>query len=134
MEIPPNPFVSGNIALNNINVNQSTIGALNTGTISNLDVAITLMKGQGENDLAEAVRELTDAVIESNEINDSTKNEINEQLEFLVAQAMAEAKNRSMGTVKSVLAGIKDSVSTVSGLLAIWNNLEPLIKVALGIN
>jgi len=92
------------------------------------------MKGQGENDLAEAVRELTDAVIESNEINDSTKNEINEQLEFLVAQAMAEAKNRSMGTVKSVLAGIKDSVSTVSGLLAIWNNLEPLIKVALGIN
>lgn len=134
MQIPPNPFGGGNIAFNNINVNQSTIGALNTGTISNLDLAITLMKSQGENELAEVVKELTEAVIKSNEINDSTKNEINEQLEFLVAQATADAKNRSIGTVKSVLTGIKDSVSTVAGLLTIWNSLEPLIKATLGIS
>jgi hypothetical protein len=134
IEIPPNPFVGGNLTYNNINVDRSTIGAINTGTISSLDVAITMMKDRGENELAEAIKELTEAVIGSNEINDTIKNEINEQLEFLVAQATTKSQNRSMGTVKSVFAGIRNYVAPIASLLTIWNKAEPLIKAALGIS
>jgi hypothetical protein len=77
---------------------------------------------------------LTEAVINSNEINEQLKNEINEQLEFLVAQATSEPKNRSMGTIKSVLFGLQNSISTVAGLLTIWNSTAPLIKAAFGIS
>ena len=35
--IPPPPIRGNKLTLNNINVNNSTIGAINTGTIANLD-------------------------------------------------------------------------------------------------
>jgi hypothetical protein len=134
IDIPQNPFMGGNLTLNNISINQSTIGALNTGTIANLDAGITIMNSQGEKGLAQSIKELTEAVINSNEINEQLKNEINEQLEFLVAQATSEPKNRSMGTIKSVLFGLQNSISTVAGLLTIWNSTAPLIKAAFGIS
>ena len=133
MEIPPNPFIGGDITLNNLNISQSTIGSLNTGNIVNLDAGITIMRSRGENELAAAIKEFTEAVSNSNEINKAGINEINEQLEFLVAQATAEPQNRSIGTVKSVLSGIQSSISSVAGLLTIWNNIEPLFKAAFGI-
>jgi hypothetical protein len=133
VEIPPNPFVGGDILLNNISVSQSTIGALNTGTISNIDVAIGLIRDKGDNDLATMIKKLTEEVINNAELSKQEKNEINEQLEYLVAQALIEEKHRVMGPIKSIFLGIRNYVSPIASLLAIWNNLEPLIKIALGI-
>ena len=42
------------------------------------------MKTQGKDDLAEAIKELTEAVIESNELDEAIKKDIAEQLEYLV--------------------------------------------------
>jgi hypothetical protein len=134
VQIPPNPFVGGDILYNNISVNQSTIGALNTGTISSIDVAIGLIRDKGENDLAIMVKKLTEEVIKNAELSNQVKNEINEQLEFLVAQALMETKHRRMGPIKSIFSGIRNYVAPIASLLAIWNNLEPLIKTALGLN
>jgi len=130
--IPPPPYRGDSMTFNNINVDRSNIGAINTGIIDNLDATITIMQSRGDSQLAEAVKELTEAIIKSEDIEDDTKNEINEQLQFLVTQAMAEPKNRSMGLVKSVLTGIKILISVAPSLLVIWDKLEPLIKTALG--
>jgi len=133
MEVPPPPFIGDNLTLNNINVSNSTIGAINTGTIQNLDTSITIMKNRGEDDLGKAIAELTEALINSNEVNDAMKREIAEQLEFLVAQATADERNRSIGVVKSTLIGLRNSISIVAGLLTIWERLEPLFRSAFGI-
>ena len=69
------------------------------------------MQNRGEGDLAVAIKELTEAILRSNEVNESAKNEIAEQLDFLVTQVTAEPQNRSIGMVKSILAGIRDSIS-----------------------
>jgi hypothetical protein len=132
MEIPPPPFIGDNFTLNNINVSESTIGTINTGTVKNLDASITLMQSRGEGDLAAAVKELTQALVDSKETEESVRKEIAEQLEFLVAQATAEPKNRSIGVVKGVLAGIRNSISVAAGLITIWDKVEPLIRAALG--
>ncbi|MFC1902452.1 hypothetical protein ACFLX4_00070 [Chloroflexota bacterium] len=133
IEIPPPLSLGDEFTFNNINVDGSMIGAINTGTVKNLDASITIMRSHGDSDLATAIAELTEAVIKSKEVNDSAKDEINEQLEFLIAQVTSEAQNRSIGLIKSVLAGIRDSISVAAGLLAIWGKVEPLIRAALGI-
>lgn len=132
IEIPRPPFIGDSFTLNNINVAESTIGAINTGTIGNIDVGITMMQNQGQGDLAIAIKGLTEAILKSNELNESTKNEIAEQLEFLIAQVTAEPHNRSTAVVKSILAGIRDSISTAAGLLTLWERIEPLLRTAFG--
>jgi len=131
--IPPPPSLGDNYIFNNINVTESNIGAINTGTAANIDASITIMQNQGNNDLAAAITELTQAIIDSKEIEQSTKNEIAEQLQFLVAQATAEPKIRSLGLVKGILTGIRNTISVAAGLLAIWDKVEPLIRMYLGI-
>ena len=73
MNIPPPPFIGDSLTLNNISVADSTIGAINTGTIQNLDISIDTMKSQGQNDLAIVIKELTEAVIEDTELNEIMK-------------------------------------------------------------
>jgi len=131
--IPPPPSFGDNYIFNNINVTESNIGAINTGTAANIDASITIMQNQGNNDLAAAITELTQAIIDSKEIEQSTKNEIAEQLQFLVAQSTAEPESRSLGLVKGVLTGIRNTISGAAGLLAIWDKVEPLIKMYLGV-
>jgi uncharacterized BrkB/YihY/UPF0761 family membrane protein len=116
-------------------VTGSNVTLINARTIQNLDASITVMQSRGEGELAQAVKKLTEAILESNEIEKSVKNEIAEQLEFLVAQTTAEPQNRSIGigVVKSILAGMRGSLSVSASLLTIWDRLEHLIKVALGI-
>lgn len=132
-EIPPPPFIGDNLTLNNINVSNSNIGAINTGTIQNLDASITLMQNQGKSELAKAVNELAQAILDSEEVSKTAKNEIAEQLEFLVAQATAEPRDRSIGVAKSILSGLRSAISVVANLATIWDRVEPLFKVAFGI-
>ena len=133
INIPPTTFAEGNVTFNNINVAGSNIGAINTGTIKNLDTSITIIENQGNSDLAVAVTELTEAVIKSNEIGNSVKDEINQQLELLVSQVTLDQQSRSMGVIKSLLAGTRNSVSVVASLLTIWDRVEPIFKSAFGV-
>ncbi len=132
IQLPRPPFIGDSLTLTNINVSRSTIGAINTGTIKNLDASISIMHSQGKSELAMAIKELTEAIMESNKINEKVKNEIAEQLEFLTVQATAEPKDRSSGVIKSVLLGLRDSISTVAGLIAIWDKVEPLLRTCFG--
>jgi hypothetical protein len=133
MEMAPPPFMGDSFTLNNISVTGNNVTVINARTIQNLDASITVMRSHGEGELAKAVTELTQAIIESNEIEKTAKNEIAEQLEFLVAQATTEPQNRSIGLIKSVLAGIRDSIAVASGLLVIWDKVGPLIRATLGV-
>ncbi|MBA7696850.1 hypothetical protein ES703_105502 [subsurface metagenome] len=133
VNIPPPPFIGDNLTLNNINVAGSTIGAINTGTIKNLDISIDTIRNQGQDDLATVIKELTEVVIKSNELNEVVKRDIAEQLEYLAAQVTSDSKNRSIGIIKSILVGIRDPISISAGLLAIWDKAEPLFRAAFGV-
>ena len=133
IKMHPPPSLGDNYTFNNISVTESNVGAINTDSAANIDASITIMKSQGNNDLAVAITELTQAIIDSREIEQATKNEIAEQLQFLVAQTTAEPSNRSLGLVKGILTGIRNTVSTTASLLATWDKIEPLIKMYLGI-
>jgi len=130
IEIPRPPFIGDNLTLHNINVSGVTIGSINTGIIHNLDASITVMQSQDKPELADAIKELTEAIIKTNEIDETAKNEIAQQLEFLTAQVTARSQDKSVGLVKGVMLGLKSTLSTVASLITIWDKVEPLLRVA----
>jgi hypothetical protein len=131
IEIPRPPFVGDKLTLNHIDVSNSTVGAINTGTVQHLDAAVTVFGNQGQLEIATKIKEFTQALIDNSEINDLLRNEIAEQLAFLTAQMQAKPEERSKGIAKSILSGIGTSISGVASLLAIWEKLQPLIEKVL---
>jgi hypothetical protein len=131
IEIPRPPFMGDMLTLNNINVSNSTVGAINTGTVQQLDASITLLQSKGEVEIASALKDLTQGIVDSNEIEASAKDEMAQQLAFLVGQLQAQRKQRSIGVAKSVLSGIGAMLGHAVTLTTLWEKLRPLIEKAL---
>jgi hypothetical protein len=129
----PPPFMGENLTLNNINISNSTVASINTGTIQNLDAQITLSRSEGNTGLSEALQDFAQALVDTQEIVDTVKNEVAEQLEFLVAQVATEPNKRRGGLIKGALAGIIQAVGAVPTLLTLWDKLRPQIESTLGV-
>lgn len=128
IEIPRPPFVGDKLTLNHINVSNSTVGAINTGMVQHLDAAVTVFQNQGQAEIAAAIKEFAQALVDNAEISDALRNEIAEQLAYLVAQIQAKPEQRSTGIAKSVVSGIGTAIAGVGPLLAAWEKLQPLIE------
>jgi len=129
----PQPPSAPSYSFNQIKVSESNVGVINTGTLFNLDTSIQVMQNRGDKELANAVRELTQAVLDNNELNDKLKEEIVEQLEFLVTEALASKDKRRKGLTGKIINNISQSVATFGALLTIWNNVEPLLRAYFGL-
>jgi hypothetical protein len=126
--------MEGEVHFNNFNVNNSVIGVLNTGTIqslSNIDAAFQIIKNEGNEELVKRLGEFTQAVIESKELVEISKEEISQQLEYLVGQLTVEKPKRTTGVIKAILSGIKGTVSSVASIITIWAYVEPLLHAQL---
>jgi hypothetical protein len=128
----PRPPSAPRYSSQQIKVSESNIGVINTGTLLNLEAGIEVIQNLGDKDLANAVKELTQAVLDSNDINDQLKTEIAEQLEFLVTEALASKDKKRKGLARKVIDNISKSISTVASLLTIWNTLHPLLQAYFG--
>lgn len=129
--IPP-PLTAPNYSFQEISVSKSNIGAINTGTLINLDTSIQVIQNHGEKQLAKAIKELTQAVLDSNDINNKIKTEIVEQLEFLITEALASKEKQRRGLAKKVIDNISQSISVIASLLTIWNTLKPILLTHFG--
>ena len=130
--IPPPPSLGDTLTLNNIEVKESSVGIINTGTIKrieNLDASITLLMEGEKHELAKSLKCFTQLLLDS-EIGHHTKEEIAQQTEYLSSQAQMEPAQRSMGMVRSLLKGIKETVGTASALAEAWSKLQPLFEAA----
>jgi hypothetical protein len=125
--LPPAPFT-----LNNIHVDRSTVGAINTGEVEKIDVSITVLQQAGNKDVSEALKALTQAVIDATDMPEDSKSQTLDQVGYLSEQATAAAKDRKPGVIKAALAGITATATTVSSVLTAWNAAEPVLKAHFG--
>lgn len=116
-----------------IKVSESNIGVINTGTLFNLETSIEVMQNRGDKDLANAIKELTQAVLDNSEINDELRREMAEQLEFLVTEALTAKEKQRKGLARRVITDISQSIATIASLLTIWNNVKPLLQLYFGL-
>ena len=125
--LPRPPFVGDTFTLNNINVSNSTVGVINSGTIQNLDNRIDLTRAEGETDLASALQEFAQELHNSQDLAEEQANEIAEQLDFLLTQVGAKPEARTIGLAKSALSGIKATLAASPVLIGLWDKLAPHI-------
>jgi hypothetical protein len=117
----------GDIKLNNINVNNSVVGAINTGVVQSIDVSLSVIKSQGEPDIVDSIKGLTEQLIKSNDINDKQKNEILEQLSFISEQLAKPKESRKRSLIGPVFKTIGAALTGFPKLIEAWEKLRQLI-------
>ncbi len=124
-EPPPIINQQGGITLNNISVEKSVVGSINTGNIGQIDVALSNIKNGGDNELANNIKEFTEAVLTSTELTIDIKNEIIEQLSFLSGQATVPKENQKGSIIKPILSTISKGIQHIPSLLTLFEKLGP---------
>ena len=123
---PPHIIQSGGITLNNIQVSNSEIGVLNTGTIENVDATVTVLKMGGNSELALALKALTEAVIKSSEISNAVKNQILELLSAISEEAVVPKEKRKLSVIKTLISEISSILSGISSLTSSWDAVKTI--------
>ena len=118
----------GDFTLNNIRVDKSVVGAINTGNVQSIDVGMNYIKLSGNTKLAQELSKFTEEVIKEGALSKELKNSILEQLAFLVQECQAPEEKQKKSIIKSVLSNIKDSVVTIEALSKIWEGIKPLLE------
>ena len=113
----------------NVEISNSTVGVLNTGEILAESIAanVSTLTDSNQQQIAEAFKNLTDAVKSCQEISSQSQAEILEQLQLLSEQATLTPSKRKAGLIKPTLSALAVVLSAGGGLAEIWSTLGPTI-------
>lgn len=129
MQLPELP--KGPIIMHNINIADSIVGSINTGTVHTVDVNITCLKQGGNKDLADALKRLTEAIANEPNLLSDDKNGLLEQVAYLSNQARSAPKDRTRGMIKAAmdsLSSFAQSADSVNKITIAWQHVEPILK------
>ncbi len=132
--IPPPPRIvqGGSMTFNNIRVENSTVGVINTGDVESIDSVVSAAKTAGNEELASALKYFTEAVLNTADLQQNQKSEVVGQLAFLSQQAVAEQK-QAPSVMRAITSGIERAINGSASLIALWPLLHDQIKPFLGI-
>jgi hypothetical protein len=122
-DIPKGPFI-----LNNIKVDNSVVGSINTGNVQSIDVSVTILREAGNDKISNALKTLAETVANSHDIIASDKNSMLDQIAFLSEQAVAAAQDRRPGMIQAAIASITRTANAVTAIGTAWAVVEPLLK------
>lgn len=127
----------GDIHMSNINISGSTVGMLNTGSIQdvkNIDINITSLISSGHTEVAEALKKITEAIAESQEVSDEKKSEMLDQLNELSGQAAVPPDKRATpGVIKAVLGSLATGLGAAGGLAKVWSMTGNVVCAYFGV-
>jgi hypothetical protein len=116
---------------NNIRIEGSNIGILNTGVIHHIDSAIGQLQSSGDGPLAVAFKQVTEAVANATDVDQAKKDEILEGLSALSEEAAKPKGQRRLALMKGILETVKLGVETIQSVAPIMINAWPHIVAAL---
>lgn len=115
------------VTLNNISIDNSVVGVLNTGSIETVDAAVTTLNRSGETDIAQALIDLTQAIASNKEATDETKNDILEILSVVSSEATAPKEERRSSAMKPMLREMSTLLSGAASLSQLWDRYGPVL-------
>jgi hypothetical protein len=132
MPQPPPMFRTGPMTFNNIRIDRSVVGAINTAQVQRIDVALSNIKIAGGDELASQLRDFTEAVIGSAELSKELKDDVLGHVSFLAEQVQSQRKAPA-ATLKTVLGAVATSISVANSLVALWAKVQPFLSQAMGV-
>lgn len=132
-----NTTVNRELTMNNINIDRSTIGMLNAGQIQDVEsisINVSAIAQSGNEDVAQALRATTEAVVSSKEISEDERTAILEQLDELSSQAALPLENRAKaGVIKAILTSLTAGLSVGANVAQVWSTWGGTIKTFFGV-
>jgi hypothetical protein len=110
---------------NNIHINQSSVGILNTGDLAKIDAVITLTKGTDVELIGKEIENLTQVIIDASDVQGNDKKEIIDLVQSLAEQIQS---SRKRSVLVSLLHGLEARIQTVSAAIPIYEKLRPLVE------
>ncbi len=123
---PPSITHHNNTTVNHINISESIVGVLNTGTADRIQSSVVSIR-QTDPNLADQVKQLVEKVSENTVLTLEARKEVTEQMEFLLSQLVAAPENRNQSVIKSVLASIGMKLALSADLITLWQALVPIL-------
>lgn len=118
----------GPMNFHNIKVDNSVVGAINTGMVGQIDVAldhVQVESGSAEV-LKAALKEFTEGTLREESLTNEAKNEILEQLAFLTTEITKPKQARVVVVLKALAESIAVKVAT-TGLADLWNKIRQMV-------
>ena len=124
--------ISGGVTLNHVQVEPGAIvGVVNAGgNIKSIDVSITSLGRQGDEQLAEAVTKLTEAIAKSPDVPTDQKSEALEILSGVAAEATQPKEQRRRFLVGPLLTRLAELATVGQALGQAWARYGPIITAA----
>lgn len=126
----PRPVVVAGAKLNNIHVSNGVVGTINTGSIGTVDQSITALGQVGQPTLAEAVKSLSEAVIQSGDLTPNQKNELIESLSVVAKEAVAPPEARRTTVAVSLLEKAVKITSVANDITDVCQKWWPVLLAA----
>lgn len=116
---------------NNIRIEGSNIGVVNTGVINHIASAIGQLHSSGDDQVAVAFKQVTEAVANAPDVDQAKKAEILEGLSLLSEEAAKPKGQRRLALMKGILENVKLAAEAIRSVAPIVANAWPHIVAAL---
>jgi ABC-type transporter Mla subunit MlaD len=129
----PRPVNTGGVKLNNISVSNSVVGTINTGSIGSVDQSISALVQLGEPALAEAIKSLSEAILQSEDLTSNQREELVEILSVLAMEAATPKERRRGSVVQTLLDKAMKIASLTNDITDVCQRWWPVLHAAFGI-
>ena len=122
----------GSTTYNNIRVDNSIVGSINTGNIKKLDIMMSAIREGNNCELANALQNLTQAILNATNLKQSDKNSALECLSFLSEEAFTPEKERRPTMGRVAISTLEQILSNVGSIASVWSAAKPLLETLIG--
>lgn len=115
----------------NLRVKPGMLTHVDMGNLQVIDVAVSQIQHNGDLALSHALWEFTQTVLESREVEETTRRDVIEKLSFLSDQVLTTHRQKQQSIAGTVLVDLGRTASGVPVLAPVWKTLEPLLQQAI---
>lgn len=126
--IPPPPVPPIHYNNQSISVSGGQVGAINFGSVNDIQVELRTVVETAGPQMADALADLTNAILGDAAADVAAKNDLLDQIAFLTKQAAAAPSERKPGLLKSVIGGVQQGVAMIGSAADAWSKVEPLLR------
>jgi hypothetical protein len=119
---PPSPVIqnSPTNVTHNITIDRSVVGAVNSGTIQNLNQSMNNISNNLNDNYAKIIKLVVEKILALNSINMDQKQEFTEKVAFLTEQLAVPEANRKRTLIKDTLDWISRILAGNEAAIKVW--------------
>ncbi len=118
----------GGVTLNNIKIDNSSIGVLNTGSLEIIDSSISVLDRSNEKNVSQSLRELTEAIYSNKDLSNEAKKQLIDMISVISSEAVLPKDKRRSAAILPIIAQIASIMSGSNALVQLWVHIKPILE------